>query len=277
MTTINNIEDLVRLLDERPQWLDAVRARVLTRELIELPQTLARFAAGTNEDFAEVDQQFDKVDQRFDKVDQRFDGVDQRLDKVDQRFDKVEGEMNERFDKVDQRFDKVEGEMNERFAEVGQRFDKVEGDIGGLRNDIAPLKGAHVRNAAVREAGLIAEDMGFTFGQTLNPEQIRTLSQSVSTADIPAGDLRSFRRADLIMEVTDGEGETCYVAVEISFTANGRDTTRAVRNAGFLTAFTGKRSLAAVAGLRRDDRIDESIESGEVFWHQLDPSDLEAE
>ena len=256
MTTINNIEDLVRLLDERPQWLDAVRARVLTRELIELPQTLARFAAGTNEHFAEVDQQFDKVDQRFDKV--------------DQRIDKVEGEMNERFDKVDQRFDKVEGEMNER-------FDKVEGDISGLRNDIAPLKGAHVRSAAVREAGLIAEDMGFALVQTLTSEQVRTLSQSVSTADIPAGDLRSFRRADLIMEVTDGEGETCYVAVEISFTANGRDTTRAVRNAGFLTAFTGKRSLAAVAGLRRDDRIDESIESGEVFWHQLDPSDLEAE
>ena len=224
MTTINNIEDLVRLLDEHPQWLDAVRARVLTRELIELPQTLARFAAGTNEHFAEVDQ----------------------------RFDKVEGEMNE-------------------------RFDKVEGDISGLRDDIAPLKGAHVRSAAVREAGLIAEDMGFALVRTLTSEQVRILSRSESTADISAGDLRSFRRADLIMEVTDGEGETCYVAVEISFTANGRDTSRAVRNAGFLTAFTGKRSVAAVAGLRRDDCIDESIESGEVFWHQLDPSDLEAE
>ena len=231
MTTINNIEDLVELLDKNPRWLDAVRARVLTRELIELPQTLARFAAGTNE-----------------------------------RFDKVEGEMNERFDKVDQRFDKVD-----------QRFDKVESDISGLRDDIAPLKGAHVRSAAVREAGLIAEDMGFALVRTLTSEQVRILSRSESTTDIAAGDLRSFRRADLIMEVTDGEGETCYVAVEISFTANGRDTSRAVRNAGFLTSFTGKRSVAAVAGLRRDDRIDESIESGEVFWHQLDPSDLEAE
>ena len=231
MTTINNIEDLVELLDKHPRWLDAVRARVLTRELIELPQTLARFAAGTNE-----------------------------------RFDKVEGEMNERFDKVDQRFDKVD-----------QRFDKVESDISGLRDDIAPLKGAHVRSAAVREAGLIAEDMGFALVRILTSEQVRILSRSESTTDISAGDLRSFRRADLIMEVTDGEGDTCYVAVEISFTANGRDTSRAVRNAGFLTSFTGKRSVAAVAGLRRDDRIDESIESGEVFWHQLDPSDLEAE
>ena len=238
MTTINNIEDLVELLDKHPRWLDAVRARVLTRELIELPQTLARFAAGTNE-----------------------------------RFDKVEGEMNERFDKVDQRFDKVD----QHFDKVDQRFDKVEGDMSGLRDDIAPLKGAHVRSAAVREAGLIAEDMGFALVRTLTSEQVRMLSRSESTTDISAGDLRSFRRADLIMEVTDGEGDTCYVAVEISFTANGRDTSRAVRNAGFLTSFTGKRSVAAVAGLRRDDRIDESIESGEVFWHQLDPSDLEAE
>ena len=136
MTTINNIEDLVELLDKNPRWLDAVRPRVLTRELIELPQTLARFAAGTNERFAEVGQRFDRVDQRFDKV---------------------EGEMNERFDKVD------------------QRLDKVEGDISGLRDDIAPLKGAHVRSAAVREAGLIAGDMGFTLVQTLNPEQVGTL------------------------------------------------------------------------------------------------------
>lgn len=56
MTTINNIDDLVWLLDEHPQWLDAVRARILTRELLKLPQTLARFASGTSQHFAEIDQ-----------------------------------------------------------------------------------------------------------------------------------------------------------------------------------------------------------------------------
>ncbi len=42
MATINNIEDLVRVLDEHPEWLEAVRTRLLTRELLELPQTVAR-------------------------------------------------------------------------------------------------------------------------------------------------------------------------------------------------------------------------------------------
>ena len=119
--------------------------------------------------------------------------------------------------------------------------------------------------------------MGLTLLQTLSPEQIRTLSQSKGITDISESDLRSFRRADLIMEVTDSNGETCYVAVEVSFTANGRDTKRAVRNAEFLTRFTGKGSKAAVAGLRRDNRVDSIFESGQVFWYQLDRSDLEAE
>ena len=49
MTTINTIEDLIRLLDENPEWAEALRFRLLTRELIELPQTFAKFAAVTNE------------------------------------------------------------------------------------------------------------------------------------------------------------------------------------------------------------------------------------
>ena len=79
------------------------------------------------------------------------------------------------------------------------------------------------------------------------------------------------------MEATDRAGETCYLAVEVSFTANGRDTTRAVRNAGFLSRFTGRRCRAVVAGLHRDNRIQTSIESGAVSWYQLDPQALEAE
>ena len=37
MTTISSIEDLMRVLDENPTWLEAMRARLLTRELLELP------------------------------------------------------------------------------------------------------------------------------------------------------------------------------------------------------------------------------------------------
>ena len=61
MTTINTIEDLMRLLDESPEWLEAVRARILTRELLDLPGQFARFAETT-------DQRFDTMNGRFDRL-----------------------------------------------------------------------------------------------------------------------------------------------------------------------------------------------------------------
>lgn len=39
--TIDTVEDLIRVLDANPVWLEALRARLLTRELLELPQQLA--------------------------------------------------------------------------------------------------------------------------------------------------------------------------------------------------------------------------------------------
>ena len=40
MTKINSVQDLMRVLDENPEWMEAVRARVLPRRVLELPDTL---------------------------------------------------------------------------------------------------------------------------------------------------------------------------------------------------------------------------------------------
>ena len=135
----------------------------------------------------------------------------------------------------------------------------------------------HAREVAIREAPIIAWDMGLKWTKTLTQDDLGALLARADTSGIPTNELRSFRRADLVIEATDQKGATCYIAVEISFTVNGRDTTRALRNATFLTKFTGDQSYPAVAGLHRDDRIHGLIDSGEVFWYQLDPEVLEAE
>ena len=119
--------------------------------------------------------------------------------------------------------------------------------------------------------------MGLLRAKNLSRDDLWTLIDRADPRGIPANQLKSFRRADLIMEATDSDGEICYIAVEISFTANGRDTMRAIRNAEFLTRFTGKQAYAAIAGRYRDDRIQDSIESGKVFWYPLDPEVLDAE
>ena len=234
---IATVEDLVRVLDEHPQWLEALRTRLLTRELLALPQTLADFVAATDRRFAEIDRRFAEVDRRF--------------------------------------------------AEVDGRFDVLERQMGQLRNDVAPIKAAHARNAAMNEADLIAEELGLSLVGILDQAELRSLARSADTAGISKHDLRSFRAADLVLRVADPAaahpaaadpaGTERYVAVEVSYTANGRDTERARRNARFLTRFTGCRASAVVAALRLDERIRPIVESGEVAWYQLPAEALEVD
>ena len=209
-TMITTVEDLVQVLDENPEWLEALRARLLTRELLEMPATLAEFMAATK--------------RQFEAIDRRFGAVERRLDRIER--------------------------------------------------DLAPIKGAHARTAAVKEADLIARKSGLDFIRILPDEEIRELDRSSDTAGIPTGDLQSFRQADLILEGKDIAGRRCFLAVEVSFTAGRKDTTWALRNAALLTRFTGRQAYAAVAGLHYHDRIRDHIESGEVAWHQLNPHKL---
>ena len=139
------------------------------------------------------------------------------------------------------------------------------------------VKNSIARDVAIDEASTIARDLGLRRTKTLTLDDLWELTDRADTTAIDRADLRSFRRADLIMEATDDAGESCYVAVEISYIANGRDTTRALRNADFLTRFTGRNAYAVVSGLRRDDRITDSIDAGAVFWYQLDPEVMDVE
>ena len=68
MATINTIQDLLRLLDENPEWVDALRARLLTQELLELPEQFAQFAAEMTEFKATVERFIEATNKRFDAL-----------------------------------------------------------------------------------------------------------------------------------------------------------------------------------------------------------------
>ena len=96
------------------------------------------------------------------------------------------------------------------------------------------------------------------------------MHRDADTAGISKDDLKSFRLSDIAMRVEDGDGETCYVAVEASYTADDRDTTRAGRNAKYLTRFTGRPAVAVIASVHLDRRIEWIVESDEFVWYEMD-------
>ena len=72
MTTINTIEDLARILREQPTWAEAMRALLLTQELLDLP---ARF-----DRFVEIQQETNQLTaRRLNAIEERLDGVEGRM------------------------------------------------------------------------------------------------------------------------------------------------------------------------------------------------------
>lgn len=140
--------------------------------------------------------------------------------------------------------------------------------LGRIEANISNFRGEYARNALHRQAMGIAMDMGFDYVRTVPYEELARMAQRAA-GRIPTGELRSFRNADLIMEATD-ESDTIYIAVESSYTADQRDTDRAQRNVRFLEEFTGRPARAAIASVRNDRFADSRVESGAVYWYQLE-------
>ena len=127
------------------------------------------------------------------------------------------------------------------------------------------VRGHWARNTAASDAAGIAHDVGLEFVRTLNASDLMEMAGDQLSLDTG----RSFRRADLVIEATrDGAPE--YVALEVSYTADQRDSGRAIRNAGLLTQFTGRQAVAGVASVRNTHEVDQLVESGELYWHLLE-------
>ena len=124
MATINTIQDLPRLLDENPEWVDALRARLLMRDLLELPERFAQFSTEMNTFVAEVTE-FKATVERFIETTNLF------IAATDRRF--------------------------EENAAQHRHFDA---DMKVLRSDIGVLRGSHARTTAIRKAAGIARGMG---------------------------------------------------------------------------------------------------------------------
>lgn len=62
-TTINDIEDLYRILEAYPQWREALRRQLLTPELLAMPDTLAQLSLKMDQLIAIVSELSQRVDE----------------------------------------------------------------------------------------------------------------------------------------------------------------------------------------------------------------------
>ena len=188
-------------------------------------------------------------------------------------------ETKDWFDEVDVRMDRTET-ISEEHAKAIEELNEL--TTTSNRNLVAMRSWLAVRKIR-NEAAHIVDRLGLSAGRELELQEVIDIwnigKMKRQTNGIARKDEYRFKTAGLIIEARTADAERCFVAVEISYTADERDTNRAIRNAGYITRFTGTPTYAVVAGVFKDSGIDHIVTTDvpqpydddretRVFWSQ---------
>lgn len=290
-------EDFLRALDENPEFRQAVRRRVLSRELLELPELLASLTArvhelteNTNAFIAEqrtINKRVDTFITEQRTINERVDTFITEQRAINERVDTFIAEqrtINEHVDTfiAEQRqFNQEQRQFNQeqrQFNREQRQFNQEQRHTNRrLEDAIGELKGERVERVVKRHFADIPYAMGYQCSEIVSREDRMKMVRDHDARDLSEGERHSFYNADLVVKAEDENGATHYIAVEASYTADRRDTDRALRNAELLHRFTGRPAHAAVASLRNDRNIDSLISEETVYWYRMTEKHLTAE
>ena len=280
MTTINTQEDLLRALSENAEWRAAMRVQIVGDELMNMPPAFYAFMEKVS-GFITEQMQFNADQMQFNADQKQFNAEIKEFVAEQKQFN---AEMRQFVaDQVDSstrlelRMDNMARDVNELkdgFSTLSRRVDHLSTSFDRLRDDVGQVKGYYARNWAEKFAESIALNMGLEYIRTLPPAELTRMVMTAAAGRPFNNDQRSFQTADMIIEATDGNTPS-YIAVEVSFTADTRDTNRALRNASMLTEYTGRPAQAAIVSVRNDHSISWQIESGAVYRHQIEERDID--
>lgn len=161
----------------------------------------------------------------------------------------------------------------EKQEQYNERTSKI---LSGISNDLGDVKGAYARNEVLRETSLIASDMGYRFFKNLSRNRIKEIAEKAVGFD--PDELKSFRRADVIMEADKlDRGGRHFIAVEVSYTVEENDVRKAIRNAEYLRKLTDRDAVAAVAGVAIVSAAMKRVDAGDVYWYEVPARDIKPE
>lgn len=226
MTTINDISDLARILQERPEWLSAIRGLVLTEEVLRLPETMAALTKTVEELARQTAEQFRVVNERLARLEADVGGL-----------------------KTD-----VAGLKTEQ-ARTNRRLGRIENQIGDLRGSILEITAAkQIAPRVIQQMGLYHCDTLVGPGIPLAQDKINEIRQAELDGLVELGS-DQVRWADLVLHGRrSSDNQPVWVVVEASAKIDEHDISRARHRADILAAVYREDSIAIVVGESIDDR-----------------------
>ncbi len=233
MTTVNDFIDILRIIREQPEWGDALRSALLSKELLEMPQTLAEFAKAANK--------------RFDRLEEGQVRLESDASELKTGQARLEGDVSE--------LKTGQARQEDRQERFDRTLSRLEGEVGNLRGDAYELKvgnnilsliGQHTDIIPIRvlKGSRAPNDMTF-----LNP-----IYEARSKGIITERERLDAFAVDMVLEGRrETEEATLFIVVEVSRTIADSDVNRASERAGIVQKATGRQALPAVVGAHADD------------------------
>jgi hypothetical protein len=210
--TVEEFRDLVRILEERPEWRGELRRLVLTDELLSLPEQVASLRATTEGRFQELTRQVAELAE----AQKRTEGHITDLAEAQKR---TEGQVTELAESVRILADGM-GELKGEALESRYR-----------------AKGLAYFSRMIRRAYVLSSD-----------ELSILVEKAVDSGVLSDDQAQEIYEADLIVRGKRREdGAEVYLVVEVSWGVGTNDVERAARRAS-LFAHTGATAIPVVAG-----------------------------
>ena len=270
MTTIHTTDDLVRALREQPELLQAVRSLVLTDELLDTPNRVARLEESLQRLTERVDSLTTAVAALTQKVNEFIDTTNRRLAALES--DVAELKSDVKVLKTDVAVLKTDvavlktdvavlktdvAELKTDVAVLKTDVAGLKTDVKGLKDDMGGLKGSDLERRARESILNIAKDeLGFTRGRVLlrgagdvDPQLRAAIDQAEARGAVTESEVDNLLVADIIIRARRAsDRQYVYAAIEVSRTIGNRDIERASDRAGTLAAVTDETTVAAVIG-----------------------------
>ena len=238
-TQINDIHDLLRLLEARPDLAAELRQRVLTPELLGLPEQMA-VLTGRVDGLAEqmvvltgrvdgLTEQVAGLTEQMSVLTGRVDGLTREL----REFIQEQRETNRRTDERLARLEELQSQGNQQL----QRLDNRVADLAGEGYELRCLR--RFQSLVFNQFGLV--NTAVLYGGLNGPEpqfQGRMVAAR-REGKISDWDFRQLMAADCLAYAWDAEAEAArYLAVEMSVTLDLSDIERARERAAALGRVT---------------------------------------
>ena len=218
--TIEDFRDLVRILEEKPEWRAEMRRLILTDELLALPE----------------------------RVERGFLELTEAAKRHDEQIAEMRAEMDRRFAETDRRFAELIAETERLRQEVDQKFAVVIVTLKVHGDQIGDLKGMSLERQYADHAPSYFRKIVRRLHKLSSEELAVIVDDAVDAGQITPREADDLVAADIVVRGRRTAGQSdVYLVVGVSWGVGKDDVERAARRAAIL-AKLGIPTLAAVAG-----------------------------